>query len=196
MQRTVPLKEVAAIRTGYTFRQAGDTGRDGELLGLQIGDVRDADVIETRSLRPVEWGRKEEPPVLVPGDVVFAAKGSYNRAVLYSDKHARVLPSNQFLILSVKNENLLSPEFLRWVLNYSSVQKRIAEYRTGTNISSVSKRSLGEVLVPLPDRSVQGRILALQAVSDEQKRLLENLQDNTETMLQGVVQELLSGAAS
>ena len=194
MRTNVQIKEIADIRTGYTFRKPVVPSRGAGLLGLQIGDIRDVTRVDPDRLSAVEWHGKGPPPVLVPGDVVLAAKGSHNYGAMFDHPSADILPSNQLLVLSVKNPTSLSPEFLCWALNYSETQQRIAELRRGTSIPSISKGALAIVPIPLPNKAVQDKILKLQALADEQHKLLEALQRNSEAMLQGMVEKLLKGA--
>lgn len=192
--KTVPIREVADIRTGYTFREATSGKKSGDVLGLQIRDIRNVDVIDPARLSQIDWQGKDRLPTLTPGEVVLAAKGSYNRAAIFLNEQYQVIPSNQFLVLSIKNGTLISPEFLCWILNYSATQRRMAEFQSGTSIFSVSKKALGALTIPLPPRKTQDKILHLDTLLEEERRVTEALMANRETQVKGVVQQLLSGA--
>lgn len=194
MSQTVSIGEIAEVRSGYTFRRATSETDASGLLGLHIGDIRETTVVDPSHLSAIEWQSEGRPPVLEPGDVVFAAKGSYNRAAVFRDEQSQVVPSNQFLVLRVRNSGGISPEFLCWTLNYKETQRQLAELQTGTSIFSISKKALQAFAVPLPAREVQEKILHLSALWEEERRLSEALIDNGETMVQGMFQWLLTGA--
>lgn len=197
MTQLVAIKDIASIRTGYTFRKGELRHGRRKLLGLLISDIRETSVIDPSQLSPILWEPEELPPMLELGEVVLAAKGGHNRAALYNGPLSHIVPSSQFLILtlSARGQHGLTPEYLCWALNHKTAQRGIEENRTGTNISSISKRSLQEISVPVPSRAVQDRILALQKASDEQQRVLNALNKNRENMLQGMFQQLLNGVS-
>jgi hypothetical protein len=192
--KTVPISQLADIRTGFTFREASSGKQSGEILGLQIRDIRNVKVIDPDHLSVINWQGSDQLPTLMPGEVVLAAKGSYNRAALFLGQQHQVIPSSQLLVLSVRDKGSISPSFLCWVLNYPETQRRMAEFQSGTNIFSISKKALQALTIPLPSRQVQDQILRLDALLDEERRVTEALIDNRETQVQGVVQQLLSGA--
>lgn len=192
--KTVPIGQLADIRTGFTFREASSGKQSGEVLGLQIRDIRNVKVVNPAHLSVINWQGKDQLPTLMPGEVVLAAKGSYNRAALFLDEQHQVIPSSQLLVLSVRDEGSISANFLCWVLNYPETQRRMAEFQSGTSIFSISKKALQALTIPLPSRQVQDQILRLDTLLDEERRVTEALMSNRETQVQGVVQQLLSGA--
>lgn len=154
MSETVSIKDIAEIRSGYTFRKANSESEAGELQGLQIGDIRNASVIDPLQLARIELQISGRPTLLRPGEIVLAAKGSHNRAAVLEDEHCQVVPSNQFLVLSLRNNQVVSPAFLCWLLNYESTQKKLAEYRTGTSMFSISKKAFQSIELALPSRQI------------------------------------------
>jgi hypothetical protein len=194
MMKTQKLQNIAKIRTGYTFRKVESASESDGLLGLHISDTRDTTVVDPVKLSPVAWQGKGKPPVLEPGDVVLAAKGSHNRAVLFTSEGYAVIPSNQFMVLSVINAQQLLPEFLCWVLNYPATQTRLAESQAGSSMPSISKKALAELTVPVPELDVQQRILQLNSLWQDEVELTHKLLANRQTQVKGLFQKLLSGA--
>lgn len=192
MQTTI--RNIAEVRTGYTFRKASSPVSTGGLFGLQIGNIKESDIVDLSKLDAIEWQGKEAPPILKPGDVVLAAKGSHNKAAIFPDTQAPVVPSNQFLILSMKAEAPISAEFLCWYLNFHTTQSRLAEFQTGTKILSLSKKVFLEFEIALPAKAIQKKILGLSRLWQEERRATEALLENRKSMLNGVFKALLSGA--
>lgn len=191
--QTVFLKDIAEIRTGYTFRKAVSLEGSADLLGLQIGDVRQTKVIDPSTLVPIQWEGKGEPPILQPGEVALVAKGDKNYAAIFLDQYQQVIPSSQFLIFSVKNTEKLSPEFLCWLLNYPDIQQKLAEFQVGTKIYSISKKSVQGLQVPLPSQEIQEKLLGLESLFEQETRLIHALLKNREVMVHGMSKKLLYG---
>ena len=194
MSETVSIKDVAAVRSGYTFRKTTSIPVNGDLLGLQIGDIRHSRVVDPSRLSAIELPDEGHPPMLERGDVVLAAKGSHNYAAVFHDAHRQVVPSNQFLVLSVLDTASVSPAFLCWLLNYKGTQQRLARYQAGSRMASINKKAFLDFAIPLPLPVTQDKILRLNRLGEEERRLTETLMANRETMLQGMIQQLLDGA--
>lgn len=192
--QTVFLKDIADIRTGYTFRKAVSLEGSANLLGLQISDVRQTKVIDPSTLVPIQWEGKGEPPILQPGEVALVAKGDKNYAAIFLDQDQQVIPSSQFLIFSVKNTEKLSPEFLCWLLNYPDIQQKLAEFQVGTKIYSISKKSVQGLQVPLPSQEIQEKLLGLESLFEQETGLIHALLKNREVMVHGMSKKLLYGA--
>lgn len=191
--QTLALKNVADIRTGYTFRKAASPEGPATLKGLQISDIRETKIIDPANLASIKWEGRGEPPVLKAGDVVLVAKSSQNRAAIFLDQESKVLPSNQFLILTVKANALVSPEFLCWLLNYQETQKKLADLQVGTKIFSISKSAVQDLEIPVPSRETQNKLLQLDQIFDEEVRLTHALLKNREDMVRGISKKLLYG---
>lgn len=193
MPTTTCLRDVADIKTGYTFRKAVSLYQSTGLKGLLISDVRHSKVIDPRKLGDIQWDGRGTPPLLESGDVVLVAKGDQNYAAIFRDNENKVVPSSQFLVLTVKATEKLSPEFLCWLLNYPDIQKKLAEFQVGTKIYSISKKSLQSLQVPLPSREIQQKLLHMETLMDQEIRLTHALLKNRERMVHGISKKLLLG---
>lgn len=184
------LKQIADIRAGYTYRETPKPMPDSGILMLQIRDIRDSQTIDIETLQEIKWEGKESQ-VLKQGEVVIAARGIHNTAALLqlngTDK--KVVPSNQLLVLTPKKTVL--PDYLCWVLNYPKTQQQLDEMRTGTNIPSINKKHLEELSVPLPALDVQQKIIRLYELRQKEKSLMEELETNRDTLINGMYQKLL-----
>lgn len=189
------IADIADVRTGYTFRGLREGAAGEPVRAVQIGDLRDVTVVQPGNLSLAQWEGTGEVPALKEGEVLLAAKGNHNRAALFSGPQAdtRVVPSSQFLILTLKRAARVLPAYLCWALNYPPTQKLIAEHRRGTSIASVSKAALLQVPVPVPALGVQEKILRLQHLWDEERAIYAALAQNRETMLTGMFSKLIHG---
>lgn len=189
------ITDIAQVRTGYTFRGGREGSAGVAVRAVQIGDLRDVTVIRPGSLSLALWDGAGEVPALKEGEVLLAAKGSHNRAALLDRTSAAepVVASSQFLILTLRPNAGVIPDYLCWVLNYPSTQRELAELRRGTNIASISKAALLQVPVPVPALDVQQQILRLQRLWDEERALYAALAQNRETMLTGMFSKLIHG---
>lgn len=189
------IADIADVRTGYTFRGATGKGFGLPVRAAQIGDLRGVTEFRPGDLSWARWEGRGEVPALRPGEILLAAKGSHNRAALFlSDADDEpVVPSSQFLVLTLSPQAGLSASYLCWALNYTSTQRQLADQQRGTNIASLSKAALLNIRIPVPSEEVQARILRLQHLWDEERALYAALAQNRETMLTGMFSKLIHG---
>ncbi|MBD8682989.1 restriction endonuclease subunit S [Pseudomonas sp. CFBP 13719] len=181
------LSELADVRSGYTFRGALEHDPSGDVRVLQIKDLRQNAAIEPDTLTAVTWDARAAPPLLQPGDITVIARGDTNKAVLYTSAQS-VVATSQFFIVTAKRSEVL-PVYLCWLINLPQSQRSLE--RSGSAIQAISKASLMDMQIPLPPLATQQKLIALQALLDEEDQLIALLQTNREQMLQGIYQHLI-----
>ncbi|KMM88055.1 restriction endonuclease subunit S [Pseudomonas lundensis] len=181
------LSELADVRSGYTFRGALEHDPSGDVRVLQIKDLRQNAAIEPDTLIAVAWDTRTAPPLLQPGDITVIARGDTNKAVLYVGEQS-VVATSQFFIVTAKRSEVL-PAYLCWLINLPQSQRSLE--RSGSAIQAIGKASLMGMQIPLPPLMTQQKLIALQAVWDEEDELIARLQTNREHMLQGIYQHLI-----
>ena len=115
------------------------------------------------------------------------ARGDNNKAVLYTGEQS-VVATSQFFIVTAKRSGVF-PAYLCWLINLPQSQRSLE--RSGSAIQAIGKASLMDMQIPLPPLATQQKLIALQAVWDEEDELIERLQTNREQMLQGIYQHLI-----
>ncbi len=186
----VNINKIADIRSGYTFRGKAKEKKGSGIYMIQIKDVRDSTVIDNSTLLEIEWQAKSSLPTIKTGEIAIVARGMTNQAALMIDT-CSVIPSNQLMIIKVMS-NLISPEYLCWWLNRPATQNILSNQHTGTSIPSLTKKELSMLTVPIPERSIQQRIVQLSRLQNQEKTLYQCLIKNREMMLDGMFQQLLT----
>ncbi len=188
-----PLKDIAEIRSGHTFRGKIPEDTEGNYHVLQIKDVRNKWKIYPKNLPLIRAIDVTYSNFLESNDVVMPARGEhYNAAVFKLDNNSikQVIPSNQLFILKIKRNQAL-PGYLCWYLNQNETQEYLKSEIRGTNIPFISKESLSHLMVRLPSIETQKKIVELIECWEREKELTEQLMQNRETMLKGVFQQLM-----
>ncbi|MCC6463116.1 MAG: restriction endonuclease subunit S [Saprospiraceae bacterium] len=171
------LGYIASITTGVYEK----THPSGDTLYLQ-GKHFDAhgrfreDMIINPELQAEE---RLEKHLLQDGDILLIAKGENNRAGMYQKEIGQAVASSTFFVIRLTESSVL-PEFLRWYFNTGYMQETFSGLSRGTQISSLSKKTLSEIEVPVPSLKKQQEILEIQQVWEKEKSLtmdLLNLKD-------------------
>jgi restriction endonuclease S subunit len=185
----VALKDIANIRSGYTFRGKAQAKRGSGIHMLQIRDLKDNFEIESRELLEIDWSGNNRMPTIEHHEIAIIARGSTNNAALMKGD-SKVIPSNQLLIVTIKSEQVI-PAYVCWWLNRPTTQNKLAELHVGTSIPSLSKKELLGLDIFLPDTRTQQQVIRLSQLQLQEKALYERLLKNREIMLEGLFQQLL-----
>lgn len=183
------LGQIAGIRSGHTLRGAITPDPEGDVHLLQIKDLDQDWQFNHKALPTVVWEQRIAPPFLEQGEIVVAARGNRNLAVVYRGQ-VPVVPTGQFLIVSLKRkESEIAPEYVCWLLNHPTIQQWF--HRSGTNIQLITKSALLDVIIPVPSLEIQLKVTELERAWQEEALLISKLQKNRHDIELGILQKLL-----
>ncbi len=179
------LEDICEISSGFSFRGSVGDKPGGTYAVVQLGDIDwDGEQVSWASLPRVSGIEPLPRHLLQAGDVLFAAKGRVNRAILITSGNDTV-PAATFFVLRPHPDRLL-PAFLAWYINTSQAQGHIQAGGRGTNIQSVPKACIASLPVPVPPLSVQHGIAEAIRLAREQRRLLISLGDRKTDLVEEV----------
>ncbi|MEG6425089.1 restriction endonuclease subunit S [Enterobacter hormaechei] len=183
------LGQIAGIRSGHTLRGAITPDPEGDVRLLQIKDFDEDWQFNDKALPTVVWEQRIAPPFLEQGEIVVAARGNRNLAVVYRGQ-VPVVATSQFLIISLKrNEREIIPEYLCWLLNHPMIQQWF--HRSGTNIQLITKSALLDVDIPVTPIETQLQLIKLQRAWQKEDDIISKLQINRHQLELGILQKLL-----
>jgi len=80
------LSEITEIRSGHPFRGSIVPNQDGDVHVVQVRDTRTTGEIIPDKIIQTQLTGKKQPDWLLPGDVLFVAKGARHYAALELEK--------------------------------------------------------------------------------------------------------------
>ena len=186
------LSDHTTITAGHPFRSRipEQTGAGTVVVQMKdttaFGDIRWESAIETRPIsRSPQW--------LAVGDILLAARGNRNYAVLVANlpqKH-RALAAPHWYVIRPNTDNLL-PEFLCWQLNRKPAQDWFRRESAGSVTKNLTRESLNRLRIAIPPLQEQRRIAAMAATARRERETLEQLVANTEQFSDGLARRLLN----
>lgn len=171
------LEDIASITTGV-YEKVHPSGDTLYLQGKHFdenGRIR-GDMVMHPELQADERLGKH---LLRDGDILLISKGESNRACLYQKDIGQAVASSTFFVIRLTESGLL-PEFLQWYFNTGYMKEKFSGLSKGTQISSLSKKTLSEIEVDVPPLIKQKEMLETQRLWDKEKSLtieLLNLKD-------------------
>jgi len=187
----VKLANITIITTGYPLRGKIPEKSGGGVRVVQMKDVSSENGICWSSVVETELTGKKQPDWLMKGDVLFAARGSRNYAVMIDQDKEQIVAAPHFYILRVKTQMLL-PEFLVWQLNQKPLQNYFNSAAEGTLTKSVRRSILEKTEITVLPIERQRQILGLHETLLREKKLYAELIRNADKLLNTIASNLVA----
>ncbi|MBW7868281.1 MAG: restriction endonuclease subunit S [Brumimicrobium sp.] len=171
----VKLNKIARIRSGAYIKPE----QSGDYLYLQIKHFIDGTLDRENLFLDIKKENVSESHVLTPREVIFAAKGDYNFAFVYTEDLPPAVASTSFFVLTLKNENVL-PEYLAWFINRPDSIGKMTALNNGKMMISISKQILGDLEIDIPTIEIQRKIVAIASLRKKENKIrtkIEMLRD-------------------
>ncbi|MNQ95460.1 hypothetical protein D3C85_1110190 [compost metagenome] len=188
----VILNQIATISAGHPFRGKIPEVDSGSLAVVQMRDTTPEAGVDWSMCLRSEPTSKKEPDCLQTGDILVAARGNQNYAVLVDINNAPLpaVAAPHFYVVRLMSE-VLSPEFLAWQLNQPPCQRYFELHAEGSAAKSIRRQVLEETPIGIPSLTRQQAIMNMVNTLREERRLMQQLQRNGEQMMHTIAASLL-----
>lgn len=182
------INDYVEIGTGHPFRSKIKAADGSGIVAVQMKDVSPAGEIDWSSVietRPTT----ASPTWLADGDVLLAARGNQNRAVLVK-KPPKALAAPHWFVIRCRDNKLL-PAFLVWQLNRKPAQSWFQRESAGTTTKNLRLESVAKLQIAVPPIKEQQRIIAIADAAKREREICERLMAATEELNDGLARRLL-----
>ena len=124
----------------------------------------------------------------IPGDILFVNKGTPGRVCLVPDPVDFCIAQDMIALRA--DESKIYPKYLFAVLRSREIQQQIYNTNVGDVIPHFKKQFLDQLLIPIPERSIQESIGDLYYVLSLKAERNKMINDNLEQQAQSYFQEL------
>ena len=130
----------------------------------------------------------------IPGYILFVNKGTPGRVCLVPDPVDFCIAQDMIALRA--DESKIYPKYLFAVLRSREIQQQIYNTNVGDVIPHFKKQFLDQLLIPIPERSIQESIGDLYYVLSLKAERNKKINDNLEQQAQSYFQELFVDNAS
>ena len=120
----------------------------------------------------------------IPGDILFVNKGTPGRVCLVPDPVDFCIAQDMIALRA--DESKIYPKYLFAVLRSREIQQQIYNTNVGDVIPHFKKQFLDQLLIPIPERSIQESIgdlyYVLSLKAERNKKINDNLLDQAQTL--------------
>jgi hypothetical protein len=166
------LADIAEVRTGFPFRKAVQAVPNGALSVVQMKNIDELAGLNLDGILLIEDDPKRyKQHLLSVGDVLLQSKGSkFPAATLDKPVHGIAA-----LGLMIIRPRMVTPDYLRWVLNQPRTREDLRAVARGTYVPFLSRMDVEELRVPVPEIGTQRRIVEIDRLRRQEHRLVTRL---------------------
>ena len=173
------IKNITNIQTGLFAKPTGI----GELIYLQSRHFDEYGQMQSVLHPDLITEGISEKHLLKDGDVLFAAKGTKNFAVVFESHNEPSVASTSFFVIRPTDKKVL-PQYLAWFLNNHTTQTLLKSQAIGTSIPSISKQVLENLEITVPGMETQKAILQVIKLRNKEKLLRQKIETLREKQIQ------------
>ena len=128
---------------------------------------------------------------LEQGDILVAARGNHNYAVLVADAPPAAVAAPHFFVVRAKGHALL-PEFLEWLLNQRQCQRYFDQNAEGSVTKSIRRSVLEATPIAIPPLEKQQVVMQLVSTLKREQQVLHLLVHRNEALLGSIAADLIN----
>lgn len=189
------FKTISNIITGHVFRSKIPYNTDGNFNLLNMEAISTAGIvrISEENIKKIQLNNIKPEEIIMPGDILFKAKGLNNTAVLIDSIPSNTTVTASCHIIRVTNKNFL-PEYVCSWLNSAAAKNHFSKgagQATGVTIANVSKATLETLEIPLLPLKNQKLISEIEECSKQEKELLLKIAEKKEMLNRAIIEKEL-----
>ena len=181
------IQQLADLLQGVAFRGALQDEPAGPVRVLGMASALWDNLQEPLDLPTIEFSGDQAKFRVLPGDLIFRARGVSNQALLVDELLQPVIVAAPLIRIRVHDRQQVDPAYLQWVLNSGPVQRAIDAIAKGTIVRMVTVSSLRDLVIHLPPMAVQQQIAAFARLQKEEQQLSAALIAKRQTVAEQVL---------
>ncbi len=189
------FKNISTIITGHVFRSKipYNIGGNINLLNMDAISIAGIVCISENDIKKIQLNDIKLEEIIMPGDILFKAKGLNNTAVLIDSIPPNTTVTASCHIIRVTDKNFL-PEYVCTWLNSAAAKNHFSKgagQATGVTIANVSKATLESLEIPLIPLKNQKLISEIEECSKQEKELLLKIAEEKERLNRAIIEKEL-----
>lgn len=183
----IRLKDIAAVKMGYTFREGITHVPHGRYRVIQIKDITQGGLWAFTHLTRVDLPDVAHDHLVRRGDVLFVARGTNKQAVAVEKDLENTIVGSQFFIVRLNAD--VMPEYLAWFINQKPSRRYVEENSAGSNVRLIHKEALSNLQVVVPPFEVQRRIVKVNELKVREQELLKAIREKRRQLIDAALLE-------
>lgn len=187
------VSQIGQVINGYTFREAIETNKNGDIFVLQAKDIiQGQDIANSKDLTPIFFKGTRTASFLRKDDILIVSRGTNTgsfRATIFGGNDENVIASSSVLILRIKKKEVL-PEYIATYLNSPEGQNKILQTVTGSYIQVISRIKFEELEIPIPPLQIQQSLNGLNRNIKQQELIYKREKELKQEIVNTIITNL------
>lgn len=149
---------------------------------LRITDIKEDGTLDYSNLKSVDDNNAKKY-ILQKGDIVFARTGNSTGKSYYYDGEIDNLVYAGFLIKFSLDTKLVNPKFVKYYTMTNKYKNWVKEVQTGSTRGNINEKMYGNMIISLPSRDYQNKMVALLEKIDKKIELNNKINENLYEMI-------------
>lgn len=149
---------------------------------LRITDIKEDGTLERANLKSVD-DENADKYILKKGDIVFARTGNSTGKSYFYDGEIENLVYAGFLIKFSLDETKVNPQFIKYYTLTNEYKNWVKEVQTGSTRGNINEKMYGNMILKLPPREYQNKMVALLGKIDKKIESNNQLNDNLQELI-------------
>lgn len=189
------FKNISNIITGHVFRSKIPYNTDGNINLLNMDAISIAGIvcISENDIKKIQLNDIKPEEIIMPGDILFKAKGLNNTAVLIDTIPPNTTVTASCHIIRVTDKNFLPECVCSW-LNSAAAKNHFSKgagQATGVTIANVSKATLESLEIPLIPLKNQKLISNIKECAKQEKEIRQKIAEKKELLYRAIIEKEL-----
>lgn len=189
-----PLKSLASVQMGYSFRSGVDYQQAGSVRVIQMKDLTRDHIVDPGLLGRTDM-KVPEAQEARRGDIVFRSRGDSTACAIIDIDPELAVVAAPLLRIRVTAQQVL-PAYLNWYLNQPPAQAYLAKNAEGSNVKMIRKEVLELLEVAVPSIEQQEHIVTLVQLAARERDLAADIGAHRSRLLSEVMIAYAEGGAS
>jgi hypothetical protein len=175
------LYQVSDIQMGLTARERLEPMETGTPV-IQFRDLQPDGRFNAGGLIKCELGAVAPRYLVANGDILFRSRGDKNTATTVAGLRSASVAVLPLVIIRPKIA-VVQPDYLSWFINSEWTQEYFNRAAQGTKLRMISRADLEALQIDVPDLRTQERIIEIERLAAEERRLSLRLMDMRSQLL-------------
>lgn len=165
------LNQLCNIRIGISnFEECEE--KDPHYNLIQLKNVDENGII-IEDFKMINKNTVQENHIVRDNEVIFKAKSANNAATIIPKDDNKYVATSHFLIITLKSNDVLMPEYLSWYLNQRNAQAYFRKIAVGSVQPIITKQDLGGLKIMVPPIEKQRQIVNIYESWIKEQQLLK-----------------------
>lgn len=189
------FKNISNIITGHVFRSKIPYNTEGNINLLNMDAISTAGIvrISENDIKKIQLNDIKPGEIIMPGDILFKAKGLNNTAVLICSIPVNTTVTASCHIIRVSDKKFL-PEYVCTWLNSAIAKNHFSKgagQATGVTIANVSKATLESLEIPEIPIKEQKLIAGIEELAGQEKELRLKIAEKKDLLNRAIIEKEL-----